>query len=142
VTRDAIVFLGRGEVGSGPSAWRGDIDPLEPTRIRWRRLADPDASPRVGAAAVGIGTRVLFIGGGRSAPGSVTESPTVASPTLIYDLVTNSWRSGPGPGFPTVAHGLVRAGGWLVLIGGMNDSGAATDAVWRISVLDAIASGG
>jgi len=105
-------------------------------------VADPDASPRFGVAAVGIGTRVLFVGGGRAASESGGGSPPVASTTLIYDLVTNSWRSGPGPGLPTMAHGLVRAGGWLVLIGGMNDSAAATDAVWRISVLDAIAFGG
>jgi N-acetylneuraminic acid mutarotase len=147
IARDALVYLDGGstESSDSPAAWRGDIDPGDPTRIRWRRLSPPPGPDRYGAAAVAVGTRVVFVGGGDRTSrgdhaGSGGAKPT--SGTVLYDLVTDRWRRGAEPPSATMGHGLGRAGGWLVLAGGVTADGRATDAVWRIAVLDAIAGGG
>jgi len=146
VARDAVVYLDGGAPQDGPpSAWRGDIDPADPTRIQWRRLPPPPGRDRYGAAAVAVGTRVVFVGGGDRPflhEGSGFGAAEPVSGTLVYDLVTDRWRLGAGPGAATMSHGLGRAGGWLVLAGGLIEGGRATGAVWRIAVLDAIAGGG
>jgi N-acetylneuraminic acid mutarotase len=147
IARDAIVIVdgGSGSPADPPAAWRGEIDPSDPTRIRWRRLSPPTGPNRYGTAAVAVGTRVVFIGGGDrplwDAPAGSGDAKPVSG-TLLYDLVTDRWRRGVGPPVATMGHGLGRAGGWLVLAGGVTDDGRATDLVWRIAVLDAIAGGG
>lgn len=163
VARDAIVYVDGARpdpaaeaAGAAPdgepvmesSAWRGDIDPEEPTRITWQRLPGHPGPARFGGAAAAVGTRVVFVGGadrpwdredgaGDGRPGSPVGG------ALVYDLVAGTWGRPRGPRLASMDHrGLVRAGGWLILAGGMEEGGRVTDRVWRIPVLELLAGGG
>jgi N-acetylneuraminic acid mutarotase len=129
------------------SAWRGDIDPSEPTRITWTRLPDHPGPPLYRAAAGVVGTRIVFVGGSDNAYnydgiGYDGRPSAPARAAFSYDLVTGSWSRLSAPSIPTMDHrGLVRAGGYVVLLGGMEDGQRVTDGVRRITLLELLTGG-
>ena len=160
ISRDAIVYVngvrsssarergaGAGRYLLDPTAWRGDIDPSDPTRIEWSRIGDHPGPGLYRAAAGTLGTRVVFVGG--------TDNPynfdgigydgRPARPVgtaFMYDVVAEVWSAVPAPRTATMDHrNLVRVGGWLILVGGMLEGQRVTPLVQRISVIDLISGG-
>jgi len=145
IARDAIVYLdgARGTDGAlEASAWRGDIDPANPTSVSWARLPDHPGPALFGAAAGAAGTRVLFFGGGDRPHGSDGSGPDgrPAAPLslgLSYDVASEAWRHMRVPPTPSMdQRSLVRAGGYLLIVGGMEAGARPTRVVRRISVLN------
>lgn len=136
IARDSIIYCGGARVQTprvpkyAPSAecFRGDIDPSDPTRVVWRRIAPHPGPPRYRAAggAVRIGdlVGVMFVGGtsnpynynGVGYDGKNSE-PEAAS--WIYDIERDMWIAGPRLTAPSMDHrGLVALGGAWWTIGG------------------------
>jgi N-acetylneuraminic acid mutarotase len=142
IAGDAIVYLGGAAVsGESPrfrieaGAWRGDIDPEDPTRISWRPLKGYPGPPLYRAAGGSHGNQVLFLGG--------TDNPYnydgigydgVASDPLAaffgYDVSQDRWVTHAPLRVPTMDHrSVVMADGRLVLAGGMLSGQRVTDRV-------------
>lgn len=120
--------------------WHGRIDPRDPTRIRWRRLAPHPGPPRYRmAAGVAAGSsRVVFVGGAENPYNfdgiGYDKTPSIPSEdAFTYDVARGMWiRLGAGP--KTMDHrGLVRVGSRLVLIGGMDPERRVATAVWSLT---------
>lgn len=131
IVGDAIVFIDGVEARPArpryailPQAWRGTIDPADPTRIAWRPLGPHPGPARYRAAAGVCGGRLLFAGGtdnpynydGIGYDG-VPSDPVAEA--FAFDPATDGWTdTHPSP--PRMDHrGLVtwRGTGWA--IGGM-----------------------
>ncbi|HZD05736.1 MAG TPA: hypothetical protein VE173_12490, partial [Longimicrobiales bacterium] len=116
-------------------------------RIRWRQLPEHPGPARYRAAAAAVGTRVVIVGGGhlphdRNGVGAGGRPVSPVGGALVYDVVAGSWSRPAGPRIASMDHrALVRAGGWLVLAGGMEEGRRVTARVWRIPVLDLLAGG-
>jgi len=107
------------------SSWRGEIDPLDPTRIAWTRAPDHPGPGLYRAAALGSGSRVVFVGGtdnpynydGIGYDGRPSEPVATA---FAWDTTTERWIELGPPTRPTMDHrGLVRVAGRLFTLGGM-----------------------
>ena len=159
LSRDALVFLDGARLPGGPepgeghgeleaSAWRGDVDPAHPTTLRWSRLPQHPGAARFAAASGAAGTRVVFLGGGDRLHDARGVSPD-GQPALpvwsvfAYDVGTSAWKTLPAePSTPVMnQRALVRAAGYLVLVGGADGGTGASNRVRRISVLSLIAGG-
>jgi N-acetylneuraminic acid mutarotase len=142
IAGDAIVYLGGAAVTEESprfqieaSAWRGDIDPDDPTHISWRRLEDHPGPPLYRAAGGSHGDQVLFVGGtdnpynydGIGYDG-VPSSPLAAF--FGYDVSQDRWVTHAPLTVPTMDHrSVVVARGQLVLAGGMLSRQRVTDRV-------------
>ncbi len=136
VVGDVIVYCGGAKVQApkspkyAPNAecHRGDIDPDDPTRVAWRKVAHHPGATRYRAASgpVRAGDRVgVWFVGGTSNPynyngvgydGQPSE-PEAAS--WIYDIERDAWVEGPRLLSPSMDHrGLVAIGGAWWTIGG------------------------
>ncbi len=154
LARDAIVYADgvraqpRVSVPDGvsryeiePSAWRGDIDPADPTRIDWRRLPSHPGPAFYRAAAGVLGTRVVFVGGtdnpyNYDGTGYDGRPSAPVSLALSYDVVSGSWSHIRVPRVPTMDHrAAVRAGGYLLVVGGMEADQRVTNRVQKARVL-------
>lgn len=160
IARDAIIYIdgvrvkpadetapGASRFELQGSAWRGDIDPVEPTRITWTRLPEHPGPPLYRAAAAAVGTRVIFVGGsdhaynydGTGYDGTPSEPVGGA---FAWDLMTGIWTPLPAPRVATMDHrSAVRAGGYLVLVGGMEAGQRVTDRVRRVSIIRLLTGG-
>ena len=107
------------------ASWRGDIDPENPTRIRWTRLPDHPGPPVYRGAATVVGNLVMFAGGtdnpynynGMGYDGVPAEP---SARVFAFDVVANAWRDLPPLGAPSMDHrGIVAVGDRLVIVGGM-----------------------
>ncbi|MEN8376652.1 MAG: galactose oxidase [Gemmatimonadota bacterium] len=132
VAGDAIVFIDgvrrndtRPRYTMAPQAWRGDIDPADPTSITWRPLPE-HPGPALYRAASGVcGDRIVFAGG--------TDNPynydgigydgRPAAPrdaVFAYDVGEDRWVDlGAAPASTMDHRGLPVAGGHGFVIGGM-----------------------
>jgi N-acetylneuraminic acid mutarotase len=153
IARDAIVYLDGARGGAGSeipgtleaAAWRGEIDPNNPTVIGWTRLPEHPGAPLFGGAAGVVGTRVLFLGGSDQAhdraglgAGGRPASPMALG--LSYDVASSGWRYLRVPPTPTMDHrALLRAGGYLLIVGGMEQGATPSTRVRRVSVLNLLA---
>lgn len=161
VVRDAIVYVdgvgvrgadetpvGRTRFHIAPGAWRGDIDPSDPTRIAWTRLSAHPGPPLYRAAAAAVGSRAVFVGGSDTPYNydGIGYDGTPAEPVrtaFSYDVTSGGWVRLPAPDFQTMDHrSAVRTGGYLVVVGGMEPGRIVTDRVQRISVLRLLSGGG
>jgi N-acetylneuraminic acid mutarotase len=133
IAGNTIVYLGGARTSSGrpryrieASAWAGEIDPSDPTRIVWRRLPAHPGPALYRAAAVGVdGHRVLFAGG--------TDNPynynglgydgVAAEPrdgVFAYDVEAERWVALADLSVATMDHrGIVVLGPELFIVGGM-----------------------
>jgi hypothetical protein len=153
VARDAILFVDGVEPIEGlpryrllRSVWRGDLDPADAGRVRWRRLPDHPGPGIYRGAATAVGSRVLLVGGterpynfdGVGYDGRRAEPNGVA---LSYDVESGVWRSLPAP-IPTMDHrGLARAGGYLVLVGGIEAGGRVSARISYAPLLELLTGG-
>lgn len=139
---DTFVYLGGARVTDGtprytiePGVWRGDIDPADPTRVRWRPLEPPPGPPLYRAAGVAVGGRIVF-GGGTDNPynydgigyNGVPAEPR--SDVFAYEVAADEWVELPSLAIATMDHrNLVVADGQLLLIGGMTAAQTVSDRV-------------
>ncbi len=141
-----IVYVGGARVVEGTprfvvdgSAWRGRIDPTDPSRIGWEEIPPPPGPPLYRAAAGAAAGRVLLVGG--------TDNPynydgvgydgEPSSPA--HQLV--SWEPGRGwvrlrpPPVASMDHrNLAVARGHVFLVGGMTDGQHVSDRVWYAEI--------
>jgi hypothetical protein len=130
----------------GPTAecHRGDIDPAQPTTIRWRAITHHPGATRYRAAAGPVRTSthrgILFVGGttnpyNYNAVG-YDGRPAEPDPTSwLYDVATDQWVAGPRLEVATMDHrGLVGAGGAWWIIGGFGAGQTVSAHVARLAL--------
>lgn len=143
VSGNAIVYIDGVRVDSDPrafvlerSSWRGDIDPNDPARVSWRRLAPHPGPPVYRAAAAAWGEWVVFAGGtdnpynynGIGYDGVPSEP---AASIFAYNTRTDSWRTlDPLPVASMDHRALAVVGTSLYLVGGMGAGQSVSDQVW------------
>ncbi|MDT0274825.1 Kelch repeat-containing protein [Blastococcus goldschmidtiae] len=103
--------------GTAGCSGDADADPApapEGGSAEWRRLPDPPLSPRDEAVLVGLGDRVLVVGGWEfycpPGAGCATPSEPLFPDGALYDASSDSWRRiAPAP-FGVRGHGGTTAG--------------------------------
>jgi len=151
IVRDAIVYCGGAKMQAPQSpkyaanseCYRGDIDPEEPKRVAWRRIAHHPGPARYRAAAGPVQTGgvvgVMFVGGtsnpynynGVGYDGQPSE-PEATS--WIYDIERDLWVEGPRLVTPSMDHrGLVSIAGAWWTIGGFGVNQTVLANVTRLS---------
>lgn len=130
VIADGVALLGNTPEGRRHyalvgEAWRGDIDPANPARIRWTPLPAHPGRPAYRMAAAGEGARVLFAGGSENPYNyngmGYDGKPSEPSARLFaYDLGAGRWVSYPNKAVASMDHrGMIATGGTLYIAGGM-----------------------
>lgn len=154
VVRDAIIVVDGARVAAGDAdprlarqVWRGELDPSDPTRIRWRRLPDHPGSGLYGAGAVAVGSRLVVVGGSRRPHGVDGRGPggregEPVRDAWILDAPRAVWRGIEPPARIMDQGNVARAGGLLVVVGGMDDDRRASDRVWAAPLLPLVTGGG
>ncbi len=133
IAGNRIVYLGGARTGSESpryrieeSSWAGEIDPDDPTRIRWRRLPQHPGPALYRAAAAGIDDRRVVFAGGTDNPynynglgyDGVPAEPRTG--VFAYDVEAERWLSLPDLSVATMDHrGIVVLGAALFIVGGM-----------------------
>ena len=139
IARNTIVYLGGANtLGTRPrylienSAWRGDIDPDDPTSITWTPLPPPPWAPLYRAAAVGVGRFVIFAGGtdnpyNYNGIGYNGEPAKPRKNVFAYDVERGEWAEVQGLRTATMDHrAIAYTGQHLVMIGGMQSDQRVT----------------
>ncbi len=142
VVGNEIVYVGGARVVEGrprfvvdSAAWRGRIDPSDPAVISWERIPGPPGPALYRAAAGSVGGRLLLLGG--------TDNPynfdgigydgrpsAPAHQLVAYDPGTG-WVELEPPPVATMDHRtLAVAGGWVFVVGGMEEGQRVSDRVW------------
>ena len=142
VAEDAILYRDGARVTDGSprfvaerSAWHGSVDPADPGGIAWSEVRAP-GPPLYRPAGGSIGPWVVLVGG--------TDNPynydgigydgRPARPSAEvwgYHVGTRSWAVGPPLPQPSMDHRtLARAGGLVLLAGGMVGDQQVSDQVW------------
>ncbi len=107
------------------SSWRGEIDPKDPTKITWSRLADHPGPPLYRAAAGAVSNMVFFAGGtdnpynynGLGYDGSPSEP---SSAVFAFDVQRNRWITLDPLATATMDHrGIAVTRATLTIVGGM-----------------------
>ena len=143
IVGDAIVYIDGVRVDRDPrrfvlqkSSWQGEIDPLDPTRIAWRRVTDHPRGPLYRAGAGTLVGSAIFAGGtdnpynydGIGYDGIRSEPLTSV---FTYDPGAGHWSAAaPLPQGVMDLRGIVRAGDRLVIVGGMRDGQRVGTGVW------------
>lgn len=145
VVGDVVVYIdGVVKNDSGPrysvyaQAWRGEIDPADPTSIAWRPIDRPPGPALYRAAAGVCGDRVLFAGGSATAYNytGIGYSGAPAGPEprfLAYDTGDDAWLDlGELPTATMDHRGFLVGPGVAWILGGMRAGQEVTDDVVRI----------
>ncbi len=118
------------------SAWRGDIDPDDPTEVAWQRIPDHPGPPLYRAAAAAAAGPVVIFAGGTDNPynynglgyDGVPSEPRSA--VFGFDVNSGSWVELPPLPQPSMdLRGIAVAGELLVLVGGMEHGQRVTSRV-------------
>ncbi len=151
IARDVIVYCGGAREQApqlpkyvvNPECYRGDINPADPAKVIWRRIANHPGPSRYRAAAgpveAGGVVGVMFVGGtsnpyNYNGTGYDQRPSEPEATTWIYDLERDAWVEGPRLGSPSMDHrGLVGAQGAWWTIGGFGAGQAVSAAVTRLS---------
>jgi len=133
IAGDAIVYTGGARVTGGspryaiePSAWRGDIDPGDPTLIHWRSVP-MNPGPALYRAAGGSILGYVVFAGGTTNPynyDGIGYDGVAAEPepgVFAYEVERERWVELAAMDVPTMDHRTIALlpGGRLVLVGGM-----------------------
>jgi N-acetylneuraminic acid mutarotase len=140
VIADGVAVLGRTPEGRRryglvAEAWEGEIDPADPARIVWKRLAPHPGRPAYRMAAAGEGSRVLFAGGSENpynynGVGYDGKPSEPSARVFAYDLGAGRWVAYPDKPRASMDHrGLMTAEGKLYIVGGMIDGQKVTDQI-------------
>ncbi len=107
------------------AAYRGDIDPGDPTRIDWRELPPHPGPPLYRAAAAPFGSRVIFAGG-TSNPynydgiGYDGEPSRPSDAVFAFDAQRGVWEAWPPKPLASMDHrAFAVLGKKLFIVGGM-----------------------
>jgi N-acetylneuraminic acid mutarotase len=117
------------------SSWIGEINPLDPTTITWRRLPRHPGPPLYRAAAGALDHYVVFAGGTNTPYNydGVGYNGAPAEPrktVFAFDTVRRRWVETQPLPVATMDHrGIVRAGERLIITGGMLAGQQVTDRV-------------
>lgn len=152
ITGTDIVYVGGAKVVDGrprfvadSTAWRGRIDPTDPSLITWEPIAPPPGPPLYRAAGGAVDRSVVLVGG--------TDNPynydgigydgRPSSP--VHRLVAwdrrGGWTELPPPPVASMDHrSLAVAGGYVFLVGGMEEGQRVSDRVWYAEI-DALLAG-
>lgn len=146
ISGNTIVYIDGVRVDRDPTAfklenssWRGDIDPADPSQVKWQRIADHPGPPLYRAAAVSLGPWVIFAGGsdnpynfdGQGYDGGPSEP---VSGVFAYNVRKNEWVELADLAVPTMDHrGIVRVGDEVWILGGM---GAGQTVTARVAIAD------
>lgn len=146
IVGDDIVYVGGAKVVDArprfiadSSAWRGRIEPSEPSRIEWERIAAPAGLPLYRSAAGALDGHVVLIGGtanpyNYSGIGYDGEASRPEHQMVAYDP-GRGWVSLPAPPVPTMDHRNVGvARGYVFLVGGMEPGQRISDRVWYAAI--------
>lgn len=153
ITRDRIVYIdgverraeGRPRYAMAPATWMGTLDPQQPQQVNWVKLPDHPGLPLYRAAGLALGTRILFLGGSDNPYNydGIGYNGVPSEPTgefIALDVETGAWTQLPRPPVPTMDHRtLARAGGMVVLAGGMLAGQVVSDRLWYAPVLEMLA---
>ncbi|MFQ5704300.1 MAG: Kelch repeat-containing protein [Gemmatimonadales bacterium] len=107
------------------SSWRGEIDPSDPTKITWNRLADHPGPPLYRAAAGAVENSVVFAGGTDNPYNynGVGYNGVPSEPrrnVFAYDVELGRWLTLDSLSLATMDHrGIAVAGGTMTIVGGM-----------------------
>ena len=147
IAGDEIIYLGgvrtsveRPRFRIEGSAWRGRIDPDDPTRIDWTPLPRHPGPPLYRAAAAGVGGWVVFAGGSDNPYNydglgydGVPSAPR--SSVFGYDTRADEWRDLDPLAVGTMDHRTIAVvDGALTVAGGM---GAGQRVTRRVVTTDA-----
>jgi hypothetical protein len=151
LVRDTIVYCGGAKVQApkvpkyvpSDECWRGDIDPGDPLRIDWRRIAPHPGAPRYRAAAgpvVAGQIAGVMIAGGTTNPynynaiGYDTRPSEPEASSWIYDIERDVWVQGPTLPVPTMDHrGFAHVGDAWWIVGGFAAGQHVSTGVTRIA---------
>jgi hypothetical protein len=149
-----IVYVGGAKVVEGrprfaidSTAWRGRIDPVEPSRIEWEAIRPPPGPPFYRAASGVLGGRVVLLGGTDNPYNydgvGYDGTPSEPSRRLIAYDRSDRWIELPPPPVATMDHRtLAVAGGWVFVVGGMTEGQRVDDRVWYARADELLAAGG
>jgi len=147
-----IVYVGGARVVDGrprfvvdSTAWRGRIDPTEPSRISWERIEPPPGPPLYRAAAGAVQGLVLLAGGTANPYNydglGYDGVPSEPLRQLVAYAPDRGWVELPAPPVATMDHrNLAVAGGYVFLVGGMLEGQVVSDRVWYARI-DALVEG-
>lgn len=128
---------GRVRYGMEGSSWAGEIDPVRPLRITWRRIPAHPGPPLYRAASSGCGALVIFAGGtdnpynynGIGYDG-VAARPRAAA--FAWHTRRRAWVTLPAPPIATMDHrGLLVRGDTVAIAGGLGMQGDVRSDVIR-----------
>ena len=127
------VHLNKGRSYAAESAcYRGEINPLMPSKISWYKVKHPTGKSRYRMAAKGLidstskSKEIVFIGGSHNpynynGMGYNGEPSIPSSEIWRYNLATNKWQITHSKNATMDHRGLVELNGELVTLGGMAD---------------------
>ncbi len=127
------------------SSWAGEIDPADPARIRWRRLAPHPGPPLYRAAAVGVEGFVVFAGGSDNpynydGTGYDGEPSEPRSAVFAFEIARDRWAELTPLPVATMDHRqIARAGGRLFIVGGMTAGQTVTGRVESADLAELLA---
>jgi Kelch motif len=135
---------GRRQFGAVDEVWLGEIDPVDPTNITWRKLPPHPGAPlyRMAAAGDPEHNRIVFYGGGDNPYNyngvGYDGVPARASDVLFaFELETDQWIELGRTGRASMDHrGLMIWDGAYWTLGGMNDAGDVTGDLVRIDIVE------
>ncbi len=145
IARNTILYVdGVRTAATGPrfritnAAYRGEIDPEDPSHVVWQELPPHPGPPRYRMAAGALGSRIVFAGGtanpynysGIGYDGNPSE-PVAAA--FAFDVQTGRWESLPAEPVASMDHrGLAVVGKRLFVVGGMLADQHVTPRVQRL----------
>ena len=121
------------------TAWRGRIDPFDPSHITWEPIAAPPGAPLYRAAGGALGGLVVLAGGPDNPYNydgiGYDGAPSSPRRELVAYDAQEGWVSLPALPVATMDHRtLGQAGGYVFLVGGMVDGQRVSDRVWYAEV--------
>lgn len=122
-----------------PQVWIGAIGRYDPTSINWSQVSFHPGVPKYRMAATGMGSLIVFAGGtktpynfkgiGYNGEPAEPDSTIFAFDTEAYKWVTIGYQK-----VATMDHrGLVKAGDWLYIVGGMTAGQEVSSGLYRFT---------
>lgn len=146
IAGDEIIYVGGAKIVDGrprfvvdSAAWRGRIDPANPTKVAWEAVARPPGSPTYRAAGASFGGFAVFLGGAGNPYNyngiGYDGAPSSPRRQLLAYHPQGGWIGLLAPPIATMDHrSLGVAGGLVFLAGGMLDRQQVSDRVWYAKV--------
>jgi len=147
-----IVYVGGAKVVEGrprfvvdSAAWRGHIDPLEPSAIHWEPMPRPPGAPLYRAGAVAASGFLILVGGSDNPYNydgvGYDGAPSAPVGRALAWRAEEGWSELPSPPVATMDHRtLAFARGTVFVVGGMTESQRVTDRVFYADLQELLAA--